>query len=89
MDDWKERKHQEVFESVCSSVEDRRRDDPSFTRADLEGLLESHYVLLGNDHAGRGEPRNTIIAATIAAFEHCLAEWPEAESKRPEDALEA
>jgi len=72
---WQQRKHAEVFEAVCRHLRRRRRDDPSFTLAQLEGLLQSAYVNEGLDWTGRGPVAQVTHAATIAALEHTLAEW--------------
>ena len=73
--DWPQRKHAEVFDRVCLDLERRRARDPAFTPAELEGLLKTAYVNQGNDWVGKGAVSETLQAATIAAYEHDLAEW--------------
>jgi len=70
-----EDRYQQLFDSYCTLTEHRRRNDPTFTIDELRGLLASAYEFEGQDWAGRGEPKNTGIAARIAAFEHVLAQW--------------
>ena len=75
MTDWRQRKYREVFEETCHGLELRRRSDPHFTIGRLEGLLRTAYVDEGNDWLGRGAVSDVFQAATIAAYEHVLAEW--------------
>ena len=75
-EDWKDQHYDEVFEGVCLHLEQQREENPQFTREHLEGLLEALYVDEGNDQLGRSEPVKIKNAATIAAYEHFLAEWP-------------
>lgn len=72
--DWRQRKYDEVFERVVRHAEDGRRSG-RITLADLEGLLRTEYVNQGNDWTGKGALHDTVQAATIAAYEHVLAEW--------------
>ncbi len=73
-DDWKDQHYQEIFEATCLHLE-QQRENPKFTSEHLEGLLEAQYVDEGNDLLGRSEPVKIKAAATIAAYEHFLAEW--------------
>ena len=73
--DWEERKYREVFEQTCSQLWTRRLTDPTFTLQQAQGLLEAAYVDQGNDYIGRGPVVEIVQAATIAAYEHILAEW--------------
>ena len=66
----------ENFEQTCKHIE-YMRDNYGMTRDDLKGLLESEYIRLGNDMEGRSEVANVKLHATIAAYEHLLAGWPE------------
>ena len=75
--DWEERKYREVFEQTCSQLWTRRLDDPTFTRQQAQGLLESAYIDQGNDYIGRGPVAEIVQAATIAAYELILAKWSE------------
>ena len=75
LDHWRGRKYAEVFEDVCARIQHRRETEPDFGIGDLEGLLQSAYVNAGNDWVGKGPVQETIESATIAAYEHLLAEW--------------
>jgi hypothetical protein len=76
MDDaWEQRVYDEVFDTLCRQIEKQRQEDPRFSLDDLEGLLESQYIYQGNDWVGRGRLADLRTSATIAAYEHCLAEW--------------
>jgi hypothetical protein len=73
--EWRDKKYEEVFEQEVRGLERRRGSDPSCTAADLEGVLRHLYVMDGADWAGRGDVQDTVMAATIAAYEHVIAEW--------------
>jgi hypothetical protein len=75
IDGWEARQYNQIFEAVCRRVQRRRQTDPDFTLERLRGILETQYVYQGQDWVGRGAVANTAIAATIAAYEHLLAEW--------------
>jgi hypothetical protein len=70
-----EERFRQLFEEYLTLLEQRLRTDPSFNLHDLRGLLASTYEFEGQDWAGRGEPKNTAIAARIAAYEQVIARW--------------
>ena len=72
---WQQRRYEEVFEEACARLALRRQADPAFTLQELEGLLTTAYVAEGNDWIGRGTVHEITQSATIAAYEHTLAEW--------------
>ncbi len=74
-DGWRDEKYGEVFDSTLAGLEARRGRDPGFSIADAEGTLRHLYVQEGNDQLGRGDLQDLILGATIAAFEHFIAEW--------------
>jgi len=74
-DDWRDDKYCEVFEGSLRGLEQRRERDSAFSLADAEGTLKHLYIQDGNDQLGRGAVQDIIIAATIAAYEHFIAEW--------------
>ncbi len=76
MTDWREETCQQIFDETCRSLEAGLRDN-RLTRADLERLLEAIYVDQGNDWLGRGALQDITQSATIAAYEHVLAELPD------------
>lgn len=75
MTDWRDAKYDEVFHDTLRSLEMRRQNDASFSIADAEGVLKHLYIQDGNDWGGRGDLQDTILAATIAAYESFIAEW--------------
>jgi hypothetical protein len=72
---WRDIKYQEVFEQELRGLERRRASDQRLQPEDLEGLLAHLYIMDGADWGGRGELQDIIMAATIAAHEHFIAEW--------------
>jgi hypothetical protein len=73
--DWRDVKYQETFEGEIRGLLRRREADPACTAEDLEGILHHLYHLDGSDWLGRGEVQDITMAATIAAYEHIIAEW--------------
>jgi hypothetical protein len=73
--EWRDIKYAETFEEELRGLERRRASDPSCTIADLEGTLRHLYIMDGADWGGRGDVQDTILAATIAAYEHYIAMW--------------
>lgn len=73
--EWREEKYDEVYAGTFRGLERRRKADPSFALADAEGTLNHLYAQDGNDQGGRGELQDIILAATISAHEHFIAEW--------------
>jgi hypothetical protein len=72
---WRDVKYEETFEQEIRGLRRRRESDPGCTVQDLEGILQHLYHMDGADWAGRGEVQDIIMAATIAAYEHFIAEW--------------
>ena len=75
MGNYLEERYNEIFEQVCSFIIKKKTEDVSFTKEDLESLLKVQYLYLDQDIEGRGIVGDVPIQATIAAYEHCLAEW--------------
>jgi hypothetical protein len=73
--DWKENKYTEIFEQELRGLERRRASDTLFTVRDIEGVLRHLYITDGADWYGRGDVQDITIAATIAAYEHFIAQW--------------
>ena len=82
-DAWRGKKYDEVFETTVTALERRREVDPRFSVADAEGQLKHLYIQDGNDQLGRGDLQDIILGATIAAFEHFIAEWKAAAASGP------
>jgi hypothetical protein len=74
-DGWREIKYRETFEQEFRGLGRRREADPACTLEELEGTLKHLYAMDGSDWLGRGEPQDTIMAATIAAYEAFVAGW--------------
>jgi hypothetical protein len=73
--DWRDITYTETFEREVRGLSRRRESDPSCTAADLEGMLRHLYNMDGADCGGRGGLQDTVIAATIAAYEYFIARW--------------
>jgi hypothetical protein len=66
--------YQHTFDETVAFLRGRLRNDPGLDLRDLESMLESLYVRQGNNWTGRGEIRDRIESAVIAAHEHVIAE---------------
>jgi hypothetical protein len=73
--DWRDVKYTETFEQEMRGLRRRRESDPACTVEDLEGTLRHLYIMDGAGWGGRGDVQDTILAATIAAYEHFIAQW--------------
>ncbi|MDR0456219.1 MAG: hypothetical protein LBH20_06010 [Treponema sp.] len=73
--EWQDHKYTETFEEELRGLERRRAADPDCTIADIEGTLKHLYIMDGADWGGRGGVQDAVMAATIAAHEHFLADW--------------
>jgi hypothetical protein len=73
--EWRDLKYEEIFEQEIRGLNRRRRSDPACTVEDLEGVLRHLYIMDGADWYGRGEVQDITMAATIAAYEHVIAQW--------------
>jgi len=73
--EWKDIKYGEIFEEELRGLQRRRKSDPRCTVQDIEGLLQHLYIMDGADWYGRGDVQDITMAATIAAYEHFVAQW--------------
>ena len=73
--DWEETKYQEVFEDETRLLIRRRTSDSSCTIDDIRGILDSLYVLDGNNAEGRSSVQQITLSATIAAYEAFIHQW--------------
>ena len=80
--EWRDKKYNETFEEELRFLQRRRDSDPLCTVKDIEGVLHNIYIMDGADWSGRGDVQDVTIAATIAAYEHFIAQW-KAESNTP------
>jgi len=73
--EWRDIKYEETFDQEVLGLERRRAHDPSCTVGDLKATLQHLYIMDGSDWGGRGELQDLVLQATIAAYEHVIAEW--------------
>ena len=73
--EWRDITYQETFDEEIRGLTRRRETDTSCKVEDIEGILNSLYIMDGADHIGRGSLQDTIISARIAAYEHFIAQW--------------
>ena len=73
--EWQDVKYRETFDQELRGLTRRCENDPNCRIEDLEGTLRHLYIMDGADQGGRGPLQDTIMAATIAAYEHFLAQW--------------
>jgi len=74
-EEWREIKYRQTFEEETRGLARRREADPGCKVEDLQGILKHLYIMDGADQGGRGNVQDTIMAATIAAYEHFIAQW--------------
>lgn len=74
-EEWRNIKYRETFEEETRGLTRRRQADPGCKIEDLEGILKNLYIMDGADQGGRGPLQDTIMAATIAAYERFIADW--------------
>jgi hypothetical protein len=67
--EWLDIKYNETFEQELRGLERRAKAQPGFSMSDIKGILRNLYIIEGADYEGRGDLQNTILAATIAAYE--------------------
>ena len=70
--EWRDITYNETFEQELRGLKRRFETDTSCTIADIEGILRNLYIMEGADQGGRGDVQDTILCATIAAYEHFL-----------------
>ena len=74
-EEWQEIKYREVFEQEIRGLSRRCQSDPNCKIEDLQATLRNLYIMDGADQGGRGCLQDTIMSATIAAYEHFIAEF--------------
>jgi hypothetical protein len=72
--EWIDEKYSQVFDEELLGLERRKEQDPSYSLSDAVGILKNLYIMDGNDWTGRGFVGDTTMSATIAAYEHFIAE---------------
>ena len=73
--EWRDIKYSEIFEEELRGLVRRRAQDPLCRVEDIQGVLRNLYIMDGADWYGRGDVQDITMAATIAAYEHFIAEW--------------
>ena len=73
--EWQDIKYRETYDQELRGLTRRRESDPDCKIEDLEGTLKNLYIMDGADQGGRGPLQDIIMAATIAAYEHFIANW--------------
>ncbi|WP_142413036.1 hypothetical protein [Hathewaya massiliensis] len=73
--DLDQEKYDLIFENAYNDFIKTMKEDPNYSIESLESLLESMYIVQGNDQLGRGSRHDISINATIAAAETVLYEW--------------
>ena len=76
--EWEDIKYKEVFDQEMRGLIRRRENDPNCKVEDMEGILNNLYIMDGADQGGRGLLQDTVMAATIAAYEDFIASWKKA-----------
>ena len=74
-EEWREIRYRQTFEEETRGLIRRREADPGCKVEDLQGILKNLYIMDGADQGGRGNVQDTIMAATIAAYERFIAQW--------------
>jgi hypothetical protein len=74
-EEWRDIKYQETYEEEIRGLTRRRQADSTCTVVDLQAILKALYVIDGADWGGRGDVQDTIMAATIAAYEQFISQW--------------
>jgi hypothetical protein len=74
-DSWKENLYNEVFNSRLEYLKKRRERDSSFSITDMEKILSAEYKKQDLAWAGKSPIQEITDSATIAAYEHFLAQW--------------
>jgi len=72
--EWQDIKYKEVFEQETRGLIRRMESASGCTAEELQATLNNLYIMDGADHGGRGALQDTILAATIAAYEQFIAE---------------
>jgi len=73
-EEWRDIKYKEIFDQETRGLTRRLEAQPCCKIEDLEGILENLYIMDGADQGGRGCLQDTIMAATIAAYEVFIAD---------------
>jgi hypothetical protein len=75
MKDYLQEHYDSVFQKTYESLLVDKESNPNFTIKDLEKLLDSMYLRMGDDLGGRGDIMDATIDAEIAASLVVLQDW--------------
>ncbi|MCL2720345.1 MAG: hypothetical protein FWD47_03280 [Treponema sp.] len=75
--DWRDVKYKEVFEEETRGLIRRKQYDSGCTIDDFKAILKNLYIKEGADIDGRGSLQDTILSATIAAYEQFISQYNE------------
>jgi len=75
MDEILEQVFGDAYDDAYEHFTARKREDPAFDKAALQGFLDSQYKNQGNNWEGRSQIKELMQDAVIAAAEAVLAEW--------------
>ena len=70
--DWQEESYRETFEEELRGLTRRFQNNPCCAVEELEMVLDGLYIAEGNNWEGRGSAQDTILSATIAAYEYFI-----------------
>ncbi len=73
--DWEAEKFKEIFEDELRVLNRRVEHDKNCSLEDLQGTLNSLYILEGNNISGRGKANEISLSASIAAYEQFIDDW--------------
>ncbi len=73
--DWEAEKFKEVFDDELRVLNRRVQHDKNCTLWDIQGTLDSLYILEGNNHSGRSKVNEISLSASIAAYEQFIEDW--------------
>jgi len=75
-----EERYKQIYEEELRGLERRCAHDGTCDSKELSGVLKALYVREGNDLEGRGQLQDAALSATIAAYEHFIAELRQKEA---------
>jgi len=67
--------YERTFDKICQTTEYRIEHDPEFSLEILKAMRDAEQLRLGNDWDGRGSLYHLTGTATVAAYDHLIAEW--------------
>ncbi len=73
--DWEDEKFKEVFDDEIRVLNRRILNDKNCTLEDIQGTLDSLYILEGNNMSGRSKVNEISLSASIAAYEQFIDDW--------------